>query len=105
MRGFSEILRVLRAGGLFIFTVPLLSTNSTIQRARKLQNGDIEHLLPPEYHDDNIRGRGQVLTFRNYGTDIVVRLKRSGFTDADIKLPTDPIPWGYARPVVVGLKG
>lgn len=103
MRGFSEIFRVLKPGGLFIFTVPL-SKNPTIQRARKLENGDIEHLLPPEYHDDNIRGRGRVLTFRNYGTDIIERLKQSGFTDTDIKLPNDPIPWGYVRPVVIGLK-
>jgi SAM-dependent methyltransferase len=105
MRGFSEVFRVLKPGGMFLFTVPLLSTNSTIERTRRREDGEIEHLLPPEYHGDNIRGRGRVLTYRNYGTDIIVRLKQAGFTDTDIRLPAEPIPWGYARPVVVGRKG
>jgi len=105
MQGFSEICRVLKPGGLFIFTVPLFSSHGTVERARKLENGDIEYLLSPEYHGDNIRGWGRVLAFRNYGTDIVARLRRSGFADAMIRWPPDEIPWGYARPVVVGIKG
>ena len=81
--GFREIRRVLRHGGLFVFTVPLTETETTVERAR-LRDGKIEYLLPPEYHGDRIRGRDQVLAFRNYGRDITSRLRASGFSNAFI---------------------
>lgn len=81
--GFSEIGRVLRPGGIFVFTVPLSGAEDTVERAR-LRDGAIEHLVPPEYHGDRIRGRGRVLAFRNYGRDITERLRSSGFRGADI---------------------
>ena len=81
--GFSEVLRVLRAGGKLIFTVPLSDEPATVERAR-LRNGELQHLLPPEYHDDRLRGEGRVLAFRNYGRDIVERLQAAGFARAEI---------------------
>ena len=82
-RGFREVRRVLRAGGVFVFTVPLSDAGETVERAR-MRNGAIEHLLPPEYHGDRIRGHGRVLAYRNYGRDIIGRLQKSGFRGADI---------------------
>ena len=50
-RALSEIMRVLRPGGIHVFTAPkhkhLLST---VQRATVAADGAITHLLPPEYH-------------------------------------------------------
>jgi SAM-dependent methyltransferase len=82
-RGFREVRRVLRPGGVFIFTVPLADAGATVERAR-LRNGKLEHLLPPEYHGDRIRGKDRVLAFRNYGFDITDRLRASGFQEAGI---------------------
>lgn len=79
--GFREIRRVLRDGGVFVFTVPLADAEATVERA-KLKDGKIEHFLPPEYHGDRIRGRDRVLAFRNYGRDITSRLCASGFSNA-----------------------
>jgi SAM-dependent methyltransferase len=78
IQGYREVYRVLRRHGHFVFTVPLADTEATVERAR-MENGALVHLLPPEYHNDRIRGHGHVLAFRNYGMDIKDRLASVGF--------------------------
>ena len=77
-RGFSEVYRVLRPGGYKVFSVPLSMQERTRERA-VLEAGGVRHLLEPEYHSDRIRGRGAVLAYRNYGSDIGERLRDAGF--------------------------
>lgn len=107
LKGFSEIGRVLRPFGVFIFTVPLCHRFETIERARLSPSGEIKHILPPEYHADPMRKHAPVLSFRNYGQDIVDRLTSRGFARAEVIVPggEDKIPWGYASSVVVAYKG
>ncbi|BBO80270.1 hypothetical protein DSCO28_08360 [Desulfosarcina ovata subsp. sediminis] len=100
-KGFSEILRVLRPNGIFVFTVPLQNAYKTIERTILTANGEIQHLLPPEYHDDPIGESGKILAFRTYGQDIIEKLLNAGFTKAEIVIPEKQIPWGFARQVVV----
>ncbi len=98
-RGFAESLRVLRPGGHLLFSVPLTGQERTVERARA-EAGGIEHLLPPTYHCDLIRGADAVLVFRDYGSDILQRLRDAGFVDARI-LPRDRrLPWGQGRNVI-----
>jgi SAM-dependent methyltransferase len=99
-RGFREIRRLLRSGGRFVFTVPLSETSSTLERA-VLDGKQIRHLLEPEYHGDAIRGQGKVLCFRNYGLDIIDRLKECGFRDAYLVQPSRKEWWGFGVRVVV----
>lgn len=77
-RAFAEVHRVLRPGGSLVFTVPLMETAATLERAR-LEGGAVVHLTEPEYHGDRLRGRGRVLAFRTYGLDILDRLRAVGF--------------------------
>jgi len=99
-RAFAEVFRVLRPGGLAVFTVPLRPDRETIERA-VLRDGHVEHRLPAEYHDDHLRGLGQVLCYRNYGRDIVERLTAQGFARAEI-IGADSLRWfGLGRPVVL----
>ena len=99
-KGFREIRRVLRSGGRFVFTVPLTESATTIERAA-LQDGAVYHMLEPEYHGDAIRGHGQVLCFRNYGKDILERLRECGFREARL-VPVDRAGWwGFGTDVVV----
>jgi SAM-dependent methyltransferase len=102
-RAFRELLRVLKPGGLLVFTVPLAPASATRERAR-LRDGQIEHLLPPEYHGDHLRGF-KVLVYRDYGTDILQRLAEAGFTAATLhRFPTDASWFGFSRQAVSARK-
>jgi len=102
-KGFAHVARVLRRGGLFVFTVPLYDAAATEERVRFAVDGTIEHLLPPEYHGDPVGASGRILALRNYGRDIVDRLVAAGFASAEVVMPAQR--WlGSARPVVVAIK-
>ena len=100
LKGFAEMRRILRPGGLFVFTVPLSDVATTVQRA-ELIDGKPRHLLQPEYHGDVIRGERKVLVFRDYGSDIVDRLRHAGFSSARLMKVDDSEWWGLGRPVVI----
>lgn len=95
---------MLRPGGRVAFTVPLADAATTVERA-VIENGAVRHLLPPEYHGDALRGMGRVLCFRDYGADIVERLRECGFATAGVE-QVDVVPWReFTQPVVVATKG
>src|SRR5262245_53973889 len=77
-QGFREMHRVLARGGRFVFTVPLGDFPNTVERCHVAPDGTLVHRLAPEYHGDRIRGRQAVLAFRNYGMDILDRLRECG---------------------------
>lgn len=103
-QGFAEIYRVLREDGVCVFTVPLDLENNTLERAQLDSEGNIEHLQKPEYHIDPIRGNEPILAFRTYGMDILQRLIDAGFERAEVRTPTQDLPWSDPRPIIVAYK-
>ena len=79
-KGFAEVHRVLRPGGLHVFTVPFYFDRSTVVRIDTQGSDDVTLLSPPEYHTDRL-GR-PVLTYRSFGVDLCDELRRMGFSVA-----------------------
>ncbi len=101
-RAFAELLRVLKAGGLMVFTVPMHGGPCTVERAR-LREGRVEHLLEPVYHLDPLRHEG-ILAFRDYGSDILERLRRAGFIEPEILRVPTRVRWLEDFPVILARK-
>jgi SAM-dependent methyltransferase len=92
---FKECHRVLKSGGSMVFTMPFfMSQNENLLRGRRLADGSLEHILPPEYHGDPVHPEG-AYTFHYFGWKILDDLKSEGFVTAEIAMFYD-IFSGYA---------
>lgn len=103
-RALAELHRVLRPGGRMLFSVPLHGGGATVERAR-LVDGAIVHLLPPAYHADPLRHETGILAFRDYGADLLDRLRGAGFAEARLHTVRSPLAWLPAREIVFARKG
>lgn len=77
----AEFRRVLRPGGILLFTVPFYDGNEHSQTiARAGDDGRVEFFGEAEYHGDP-RGGG-VPCFHHFGWDVTAALLQAGFSDA-----------------------
>ena len=84
--GLREFFRVLKPGGWLFFSVPFASyQDAHVVRARIKVNGEIEHLMEPEYHGDPLSDAG-CLCFYHFGWDLLDELRNIGFSDASARL-------------------
>jgi SAM-dependent methyltransferase len=75
---FSEIHRVLRPGGVHLFTVPFYFDRDTLNRVDVSGDEDVHIVWPPEYHGDSLRSTG-ILAYRTFGLDLLTMLTSIGF--------------------------
>ena len=77
---YRELFRILSPGGLLVFTVPFdLNRDDHLIRARVRPSGEVEHLLPPEYHGDPVDPKGGVLCYQVFGWRMMEELRSVGF--------------------------
>lgn len=89
-QALRECARVLRPGGVMLFTVPFFADRLTSTlRGRLRRDGQIEHLEAPEYHGDGM-ARGGIYTFHNFGWDFFELLRNSGFSRVEIGVCHSP---------------
>jgi SAM-dependent methyltransferase len=80
-----ELARTLKPGGHLIMTAPMI-VDSEISHTRAVMNddGEIQHLLPPEYHGNPLGPPS--LCFTTFGFDVVEQLRKFGFCDSFAQL-------------------
>lgn len=81
--GFSEVYRVLKPGGWFVFTVPFFDAESTQAICRLTPHGTLQWLANEEYHDSRVSGAGTVPVFWHHSkSQILDDLREAGFLEA-----------------------
>lgn len=79
LQGFRECLRCLSSTGTLLFSVPFcLDSEQNLVRAKIDASGEIEHILPPEYHGDPVNSEG-CLCFYHFGWELIAQLRGIGF--------------------------
>ena len=68
-QAFREIARTLKPGGMHIFSVPIVNKDKPSARRARIENGQIKHLVPAQYHGDGFGGPKSLVTF-DWGYDI-----------------------------------
>jgi len=91
---FAECARTLKPAGKMLFSVPFEANSEHNQiRARLRKDGTIEHLMPPEYHDDPRNPEG-CLCFQHFGWEMLEEMKQAGFSSVSA-LSYYSLEYGY----------
>jgi len=85
---FKEIARVLKSGGIHIFTVPIYKNLKTKQLAKLDEHEKIEHIETPEYHGNPISQDGALVVW-HWGFDIVQTIYESSSMITTIFMTND----------------
>ena len=94
-RALREFCRVLVPGGQLVLSVPFSFLQQTIVRAVIGPAGTIEHLQPPCYHGDPL-SPGGVLSYYDFGMDLLDEMKRAGFAESFLVCYRSA-QWGYLQ--------
>lgn len=87
-RALKEIARVLKLGGLHIFTTPLYKSLLRSRPRSRIEGGQVIHILEPQYHGNPVSDKGALVTW-DYGVNFVSLAERwSGF-QTSVYVPHD----------------
>jgi SAM-dependent methyltransferase len=81
-RALGQLYRCLKPGGALLLSVPFLSDrNEWMVRARLDRNGQVDHLLPAEYHGNPTDPEGGALVFQIPGWGLLDDMAAVGFVE------------------------
>lgn len=89
-RALSEVRRILKPDGLYIFTVPVNWSQTHTRRRAEIRDGQLVHFLPPSHHGAEQEGKHDFLVFYEYGRDFVQTCERIGFLIELVKDTRNP---------------
>ncbi len=81
-KSLCEIFRILNSAGLLLTNVPFAFNKKESVVRSVMKNGNIFHLLPPQYHGNPMDPAGGSLVYEIPGWDLVSRAKSAGFHDS-----------------------
>jgi SAM-dependent methyltransferase len=70
-RALREIARTLKPGGAHVFTVPWYYWQPTVVRATRSAAGDVDYLLPADYHGNPIKPQARSLVVTEWGRELL----------------------------------
>ncbi len=82
-KALQEFYRVLKPGGIVLWSAPFCFAEQTEVRATLTENGQIEHHMLPDYHGDPLTDEG-VLCFQSFGMDILREMEVLGFVETRV---------------------
>lgn len=80
-RALAEFARVLRPGGVLVFTVPFYDAQAESTVLAHVGAHGVEHFSPPEYHGDPVSSGA--LCFHHFGWDLLDAMRAAGFSSAE----------------------
>ncbi len=90
-QAIRETHRILRRGGMHVFTAPFSPDRFTTERRAVLdETGGLRHLLPPEYHSDPIRPEQGALVYNVFAPELLCDLETAGF-EPELYFLHDPV--------------
>lgn len=105
-KALSEIHRITKDGGKTLLTFPFRAIGTTLTRAIVENDGNIKHIMPPEYHGDPINPENGILCYYHFGHDIIAEMLEIGFKDAYVLWfwSASNGNLGGMQPYVIGIK-
>ncbi|KRD77390.1 glycosyltransferase [Lysobacter sp. Root983] len=87
-KAFAECARILRPGGSMLWAAPFALDGNhkmldrNVIRARIDGDGELVHLMEPEYHCNPVDPDGGALCFQYFGLQVLEQMRAAGFADA-----------------------
>jgi SAM-dependent methyltransferase len=102
-----EIARTLKPGGATVLTVPIVRKARPSQRRATFENGQVTHILTPEYHGNPLGGGAlvtvdwgyDIVSYLQHHSDLAFQMLQIDNIDLGIRADLNEVLIGYKLPI------